>query len=89
MKKSPPPRDAVPVTIDRARAVKPKALERFARLCGAKNVSVGITRIAGDYGVKVNLRTAPSAGVELPNDIEGVPIHVAVVGDVESLASED
>jgi hypothetical protein len=45
-------------------------------------VGVGITRHGDGYAVKVNLRHPPAAGVDLPKDIDGVPVQVEVVGSI-------
>jgi hypothetical protein len=67
-------------TLEEARAAKARALEVFRQL--APVVGVGITTIDGGYGVRVNLREAPASGIELPEDIEGVPVQVRVVGEI-------
>jgi hypothetical protein len=67
-------------TLDEARAAKPKALAEFRRR--ASVVGVGITRIDGGYGVKVNLSSAPDPMIRLPDSIDGVPVRVEVVGPV-------
>ena len=67
-------------TIDEARAAKARALEIFRRL-GAV-ASVGITRVDGGYGLKVNLRGPLRAGVSPPTAVEGVPVRVEVVGTI-------
>jgi hypothetical protein len=72
-----------PTTLDEARAAKPLAYEAFRRK--ATVVGVGITRIDGGYGVKVNLETRPTRDVELPQTIDGVPVCVEVVGKVRRL----
>lgn len=69
-----------PVSLDDARAVKRKVMEIFGRL--GVVVGVGITRIDGGYGVKVNLREQPAPGVDLPQSVNGVPIRVEVVGPI-------
>lgn len=68
-------------TLEEARAAKARAHEVFDRL--ASVAGVGITRLADGYGVKVNLHAAPDAGVELPGDVDGVPVHVEVVGIIQ------
>lgn len=69
-----------PVSLDDARAAKTKAMEIFGRL--AVVVGVGITRINGGYGIKVNLREQPAPGVDLPQTVNGVPVRVEVVGPI-------
>ncbi len=68
------------VTLDQARAAKAHAKSVFSPL--ATVVGVGITRHAGGYAVKVNLQSPPAKGVELPSDIDGVPVRVEVTGSI-------
>jgi hypothetical protein len=70
-------------TLEEARAAKQKAYEAF-RAC-AKVAGVGISRIAGGYGVKVNLEEPAPEGVVLPDSIDGVPVRVEVVGKIRKL----
>ena len=63
-----------------AQAAKKAALQRFERLGNV--VGVGITRVNGEYAVKVNLSEPVGPGVELPTDIDGVPVHVEVTGSI-------
>lgn len=69
------------VSLNDARAAKPKASQAFRRLVG--DVAVGIVNL-GDhgYGLKVNLATPPEAGITLPGEIEGVPIRIEIVGAI-------
>lgn len=67
-------------SLDAARAAKAQAQETFAAL--APVVGVGITRIGGVYGLKVNLQQAPGADVALPTEIAGVPVRVEIVGKI-------
>ena len=69
-----------PASLDAARAAKEKVL----KICGRFGVvvGVGITRIGGGYGVKVNLREQPDPGVDLPQTVDGVPVRVEVVGAI-------
>jgi hypothetical protein len=67
-------------TLDEARAAKARALEVFGHL--ATVVGVGITRIGGGYGVKVNLREPPTSRATLPETVDGVPVRVEVVGTI-------
>lgn len=69
-----------PHPLEKARAAKARALEVFSRL--APVVGVGVTRIDGGYGVKVNLREKPARGVRLPKRVDGVPVRVEVVGTI-------
>ena len=67
-----------PPTLQEARAAKSKALDLFNGL--AKVVGVGITRIDGGYGVKVNLENKPAPEVALPASVAGVPVFIEIVG---------
>ena len=69
-----------PHTVDEARAAKKRAMDVFKRL--APVVGIGITKIDGGYGVKVNLRDKPKGKVALPETIDGVPVRVGVVGAI-------
>ncbi|PYR88056.1 MAG: hypothetical protein DMF84_29780 [Acidobacteria bacterium] len=68
------------VTLEQARAAKAAALRHFEQL--GTVVGVGITRIDGDYAVKINLREPLAEGTEPPAEIEGVPVRVEVVGTI-------
>jgi hypothetical protein len=68
------------VTLEQARAAKKEALRHFEKL--GTVVGVGVTRVDGDYAVKVNLRERPPEGVVVPSEIDGVPIRVEVVGPI-------
>lgn len=67
-------------SLEAARAAKAQAREIFAALAPVNGV--GITRIGAGYGIKINLRQAPGAGVALPENINGVPVRVEVVGAI-------
>jgi hypothetical protein len=67
-------------TVDEARAAKKRAMDVFKRL--APVVGIGITKIDGGYGVKVNLRDKPKTKGALPATIDGVPVRVEVVGAI-------
>jgi hypothetical protein len=70
------------VTLEKAQAAKKTVLRRFETL--GKVVAVGITRVAGQYGVKVNLSEPVEAGTKLPTEIDGVPVHVEVTGSIRA-----
>ena len=67
-------------TLEQARAAKQAAIEAFKGL--GQVVGVGITRIGGGYGLKINLQEPPPTGVALPQEINGVPIQVDIVGRI-------
>ncbi len=74
------------VSLEQARLAKPGAAALFSQF--GKVVGVGIARIGDGYGIKVNLQEAPEADVKMPNNIDGVPIKVEVVGTIHKLESE-
>ena len=45
---------------------------------------MGITRVKGEYAVKVNLSEPIEPGTELPTDIDGVPVRVEVTGTIRA-----
>ena len=67
-------------TLEQVRAAKKAAEKTFAAL--AKVVGIGITRIDGVYGLKVNVESTPATMAAFPVEIEGVPVRVEVVGTV-------
>lgn len=66
------------ISLDRAQAAKRTALERFEKL--GKVTGVGITRVGGEYAVKVNLSEAIDPDIDVPTDIDGVPVRIEVTG---------
>jgi hypothetical protein len=63
-----------------ARAAKAKATKLFAT--NPKVTGVGIARMDGGFGVKLNFVTRPSRKDHVPEQIDGVPIRVEVVGSI-------
>ena len=73
------------VSLEFARAAKDVVAKAFRSLTG-EDVSIGLTRVGDDgYALKVNLTTDPGADIELPSEIEGVPIQIEVVGKLRKL----
>ncbi len=73
-----------PPGLEQAQAAKSKAAPvfgRYAPVCG-----VGLTRRKGVYAVKVNLEAEPDADAELPEEIDGVPVVVHVMGKLRKQA---
>ena len=68
------------VTLERAQAAKKTALRLFETVDSV--VGVGITRLGGEYAVKVNLSGPVAPGTELPTEIDGVPVRVEVTGAI-------
>lgn len=65
-------------SLEQARAAKERAKTLFAGKAAV--VGVGINRVDGGFGVKVNLSIAPPPDADLPESIDGVPVCVEVVG---------
>ena len=70
------------ISLVRARAAKRTALRQFEKL--GKVTGVGITRVRGEYAVKVNLSEAIDPGVEVPTDIDGVAVRVEITGTIRA-----
>lgn len=70
------------ISLDKAQAAKRTALRRFEKL--GKVTGVGITRVKGEYAVKVNLSEPVDPGVELPTEIDGVPVRVEVTSTIRA-----
>ena len=68
------------VTLEQARAVKDAALRCFEKL--GTVVGVGVTRVDGDYAVKINLREPLADEANAPAEIDGVPVRVEIVGPI-------
>ena len=66
-------------TLDEARAAKRKASARLARL--PQVTGIGIVRLQGGYGLKVNLAEKVAAGT-IPDTVDDVPLHAVVVGRI-------
>lgn len=66
--------------LEATRAAKRKA----RRLFGARAhvTGIGIVRRGGAYCVKVNLEAEPEPGVDLPEEIDGIPVIVQVTGRI-------
>jgi hypothetical protein len=70
------------VSLQSARAAKQRAGQVFASLV-EEEVAVGIVHLGDDgFALKVNLTSEPRKDIELPDEVEGVPIQVEVVGKV-------
>jgi hypothetical protein len=68
-----------PVTIGRARAAKAKVAKLVGRHPDV--TGIGIARIEGGFGVKLNLVRGTLAD-RVPSEIDGVPVRVETVGRV-------
>ena len=72
------------VTLEQARAAKAAAQRRFEQLPSL--VGVGVTRVDGEYAIKINLREPLTPAADVPADIDGVPVVVEVVGAIRKRA---
>jgi hypothetical protein len=70
------------IPLDKAQAAKRSALRRFQKL--GKVTGVGITRVKGEYALKVNLSEPVEPGTKVPTDIDGVPVRVEVTGTIRA-----
>jgi hypothetical protein len=68
------------ISLERARAAKKAAVRRFRKL--DRVTGVGITRVRGEYAVKLNLSEPVDPDVTLPADIDGVPLCVEITGAI-------
>ncbi len=68
------------VSLEQAQSAKQRALRRFRKL--EHVTGVGITRFRGEYAVRLNLSEPVAQGIELPSEIDGVALQVAVTGAI-------
>ncbi len=68
-------------TIADARRVKEQA--RALTESVAKVTGVGVTKVKGQYAVKVNVRTRSAKMDSLPKKIDGVTVVYAVTGPIK------
>lgn len=66
--------------LDKARAAKIEIAELLRDI--PELAGIGITRVGGGYGVKVNLSATPKRTLPLPTELRGVPIQCEVVGRI-------
>jgi hypothetical protein len=68
------------VTIERARAAKAviaALFENATEVCG-----IGIMARDGGYAVKVNVTGAGARSLQIPGEVDGIPVIVMVVGEI-------
>ena len=68
------------VSLEKARAAKRETQARPE--AEGRSAAVGITRVDGEYAVKVNFQTPREAETAIPREIDGVTVQVAVVGAI-------
>jgi hypothetical protein len=71
-------------SLDRARLAKSILNERLGKRLEVNGV--GVTRTSDGFGVKVNLSGEPNDDLEIPDEVDGVPVQVAVVGEIRKRA---
>jgi hypothetical protein len=69
-------------TLEAARAAKEKVRELIAGVEGVRGL--GLTSVGSRYAVKVNL-SAQLENLSLPDDVDGVPVVIDVVGAIKPL----
>lgn len=69
------------VSLERAQAAKQLA-QRFRKVPSL--TGVGITRVGGEYAIKLNLSRPTEPGVTFPAEIYGVPLCVEGTGNIRS-----
>lgn len=67
-------------SLEEARAAKVVAVAALGSLGGL--AGIGITRAGSGYALKVNLSAPPPAGSAVPEEFDGVPVTVEIVGPV-------
>ena len=68
------------ISLDKARAAKKATQSRLE--AEGRSAAVGITRVDGEYAVKVNFPTPRAAEARVPREIDGVTVQVEVVGAI-------
>ncbi|MFP5247092.1 MAG: hypothetical protein ACLGH0_10400 [Thermoanaerobaculia bacterium] len=71
-----------PATLAAAEAARDRLASQLTGLPELRGI--GIAVLADGFGVKVNLSRRP-ADIDIPDDVDGVPVLVDVVGRIESL----
>lgn len=73
-------------TRQEAESAKLAAMRVTMQLVNQLPVSVGEMPMNGGWGLKINLREAPDAGVKLPDHIQGIPTRFDITGSAQLLA---
>ena len=69
-------------TLAEVRSAKEVLAKRLANVDGV--VGVGITKVDGQYAVKVNLQQPLNDATVIPGDVDGVPVHLDIVGPIRA-----
>jgi diaminopimelate decarboxylase len=67
-------------SLESARAAKKRAFDLFSKLGDV--VGIGLTKIDDGYGLKINFSSPPNDPAAVPDDVDGVPVKVEVVGAI-------
>lgn len=67
-------------TLAQVREAKQEAIAQISP--HANVVGVGITKVDGDYALKVNLSAPPANPARLPHHVNGVKVKTEVVGTI-------
>jgi hypothetical protein len=67
--------------LERVRAAKPLAEKLLTDLLG--EVAIGITRVGGVYGFKVNVAAPLDPGTEVPSSVVDIPVRIEVTGPIK------
>lgn len=70
------------ISLKKAQAAKQTALARLRAL--DEVVGIGITRVGGQYAVKVNVREPIDGKIVVPDEIDGVAVCVEVTGRIRA-----
>jgi hypothetical protein len=74
-----------PATLAQARLAKPKLTALLD--CVPQVVGIGIAALDGGFGLKVNLESEVTT-VEIPDEIDQVPVITEVVGRINALRKD-
>lgn len=69
-------------SLEAARAAKSVVAEQLAHR--AEVNGIGIARLPDGFGVKVNLARPLPPDVEVPADVDGVPVVVQEIGEIRA-----
>jgi ribosomal protein S19E (S16A) len=67
--------------LERVRAAKPLAEKLLRELLG--EVAIGITRVGGVYGFKVNVAAPPDPATQVPSRVADIPVRLEVTGPIK------
>lgn len=78
----PKPAQSPAQSLPKVRAAQRKVIAQLARVREVNGV--GITRVGTGYGLKVNMTSRPRRRIRLPEEIDGIPVRVEVVGQIRA-----